>query len=113
VIKPAADLRELLADGPGDGKPWTAVVWGEPAGTAALAIAPGRIPLGDVLLVIGPPQGFSERDRAALEAVARALPVSLAGRRLRSETAAVTALAWAALLDDHSVKSAGDCSSRG
>lgn len=46
-----------------------------------------------VLLVIGPEGGFSERE-LELAAENRFVPISLGPRRLRSETAAISALSW-------------------
>jgi 16S rRNA (uracil1498-N3)-methyltransferase len=52
---------------------------------------------GDVMLVSGPPGGFSEAAEAAWRALPGALPLDLGPRRLRAETAALALLVWAGL----------------
>ncbi|MBF8248731.1 MAG: Ribosomal RNA small subunit methyltransferase E, partial [Bacteroidetes bacterium] len=46
-----------------------------------------------VLLVVGPEGGFTEQE-LELAAENRFVPISLGPRRLRSETAAISALSW-------------------
>jgi len=48
---------------------------------------------GPALILIGPEGGFSEEERAAIRAAAKAVPISLGPRILRAETAALAALA--------------------
>lgn len=58
---------------------------GEPA---ARAFKPGP-----ALILIGPEGGFTDEERAVIRAAANALPISLGPRILRTETAALAALA--------------------
>lgn len=58
---------------------------------------------GPAALLIGPEGGFTEEERAAIRAVARAKPVSLGPRILRADTAALAALSlWMAAAGDWS-----------
>lgn len=68
--------------------------------TVLLADADGgawSIPQGDVCVVVGPEGGLDPDEVAAVRAVPGCVPVRLAERRLRAETAAVLAVGLAAL----------------
>lgn len=70
------------------------------AGGAPLASAAGPEPAA---LLIGPEGGFTDEERAAIQGLADARPVSLGPRILRADTAAVAALAvWMAAAGDWS-----------
>ena len=56
---------------------------------------------GTAAFLIGPEGGFDPAERAAIRAVAKAVPVSLGPRILRAETAAIAATAaWMTLNGD-------------
>ena len=70
-----------------------------PAAAEALRLQPP--PLTPWAVLIGPEGGFSPAERAAIRAVAGALPVSLGPRILRADTAAIAALTlWQSVLGD-------------
>ena len=70
------------------------------AGATALGALAGATP-GPWAILIGPEGGFSAEERARLAACPQALAVSLGPRVLRTDTAAVAALAlWQATLGD-------------
>lgn len=52
---------------------------------------------GDVMLVSGPPEGFSKAAEAAWLALPGAVPLDLGPRRLRAETAGLALLVWGSL----------------
>ncbi|MGH7742032.1 MAG: RsmE family RNA methyltransferase [Candidatus Eiseniibacteriota bacterium] len=83
-ILPARGLDELLGQGVATDSRWLA----DPEGDRAPVAPPGAETLG----VIGPAEGLTPAERASL-VTCGFLPISLAGGRLRCETAA---LAWAA-----------------
>jgi 16S rRNA (uracil1498-N3)-methyltransferase len=89
----ARPLPEILAAPPAEG--WGAVVWADPAGEPAGLVDPSELPGGDLLLVVGPPEGFSAGLRAELERFPESRAIALGNRRLRSETAALAGLVWA------------------
>jgi 16S rRNA (uracil1498-N3)-methyltransferase len=89
VIHSAVGLSDAMAAAR-EGTRWLADPTGEPAY--------GQLPSADgaVVAAIGPASGFTEPERKALRG-SGFTPVRLAGTRLRTETAAVTAAAvWAA-----------------
>ena len=89
AIHPAVGLVDAMAAAR-EGTRWLADPNGEPA--------PGQLPAADgaAVAAIGPASGFTEPERKALRG-SGFTAVRLAGRRLRTETAAVAAAAlWAA-----------------
>ncbi len=67
-------------------------------------IAPSHKGRGDIqqwAILTGPEGGFDPAERAAIRALANVTPVSLGGRILRADTAALAALAlWQAIRGD-------------
>lgn len=47
---------------------------------------------GDLCILVGPEGGFAEEELSQIQALPRCIPVRLAGRRLRAETAALLAI---------------------
>lgn len=88
--RPLAEI--LQAPDPGS---WAGLVWADLAGIRAGEIQPGSLPDGDLLLVAGPPEGFSGSQRERLERFPGSICIALGERRLRSETAALAGLVWA------------------
>lgn len=80
------DLGQLLERIPGYGRAYLA----DPGG-ARLEETKGPPAGRGVLAIVGPEGGFTERERTEL-VVSGALPISLGGARLRSETAAICLL---------------------
>jgi 16S rRNA (uracil1498-N3)-methyltransferase len=74
---------------------WSRVVWADPGGRNAGDVDPAALPEGDLLLVVGPPEGFSEPLRRRLADSSDILTIALGERRLRSESAALAGLVWA------------------
>ena len=97
-VTPPEKLVRLLAAWPAE-RP---LMFCDEAGDAppaleALADRPG----GPWAILIGPEGGFSAAERAAIRAVAAAVPASLGPRILRADTAAISALTlWQAALGD-------------
>jgi 16S rRNA (uracil1498-N3)-methyltransferase len=88
----AVPLGELLAAWPADRR----LVFCDEAGGLAAREALRACPAPAAIL-IGPEGGFSAEERAAIRAVAGAIPVALGPRILRADTAAVTAVSlWMA-----------------
>jgi len=86
----------VLAGEPG-GAAWASVQVADPDGESGEGARAGVVTEGAHLLLAGPPEGFTPQDRAYLLSLAGAGRIRLGDRRLRSETAAVALLVWAAL----------------
>jgi 16S rRNA (uracil1498-N3)-methyltransferase len=96
-VSAPAPLETILAGPPG-GPPWQGRVWADPGGSPIAAVQGRELAgAGDLLLVAGPPFGFSTAERASLVASGGPIRVDLGPQRLRSETAALALLAWFAL----------------
>lgn len=95
TLASAGGAREAVEQGVPGGGDWTSVQIGD----AAAAAAPDpRLGLpGDHLLLVGPPEGFGQRDRDFLARRPETGQIRLGERRLRSETAALAMLALATL----------------
>jgi 16S rRNA (uracil1498-N3)-methyltransferase len=89
-------LAPLLADWPAARH----LFFADEDGGQPIGAAVGAHP-GPAALLIGPEGGFDPAERAAIRAVAQAVPVSLGPRILRADTAAVAAVAiWMAAQGD-------------
>jgi 16S rRNA (uracil1498-N3)-methyltransferase len=86
-------LLEKVPDGPAG---WDAIYWADPGGTPAWT-EPRETSRAHVLLLAGPPEGFTEKEKKGLLEVRGCRRIALGPRRLRSETAALLLLAWASL----------------
>lgn len=97
-ISPPRGLEEVLGgESLGIGR-WAAVVVADPEGDPAGSSPEQAAKEGDLLLVVGPPEGLEARDRAVLERTPDLRRIRLGHHRLRSETAALAGLVWACLL---------------
>ncbi|HEV8481865.1 MAG TPA: RsmE family RNA methyltransferase [Candidatus Eisenbacteria bacterium] len=94
-ITPGAE--EAVEAGEPGGGAWETVQVADPDGAGAEPGPPGLAREGAHLLLAGPPEGFSERDRDFLRRLPGAGRIRLGERRLRSETAALALLVWARL----------------
>ncbi|MCB9987882.1 MAG: 16S rRNA (uracil(1498)-N(3))-methyltransferase [Rhodospirillales bacterium] len=83
-------LTETLSDWP-TATPLLACI--ERTDTAPLAAALSKLDTKNVALLIGPPGGFTEKEKSKLASTQNCTPVSLGNNVLRSETAALYALA--------------------
>lgn len=97
ALAPVAKLDALLREWPAERTLFFAdETGGEPA-AAAFAARRG----GPAALLVGPEGGFTDEERAAVRAMAQAVPVSLGPRILRGETAAIAGIAlWMAVAGD-------------
>jgi len=87
AVEDVTGLDAVLAQGRGHHHVWLA----DPGGQR-LPASPARVNQGlSVLVFVGPESGFIAAERALLHE-AGAVPISLGNRRLRAETAAITAL---------------------
>jgi 16S rRNA (uracil1498-N3)-methyltransferase len=93
-VEEARELGDLL-ESPGPGAEWSGVAWADPTGVAAATMDPLGFPAGDLLMVVGPPGGFSTDSLRRLRSTPGSRCISLGERRLRAETAALAALVWA------------------
>jgi len=92
-------LDVLLRDWP-DGR---TIFFADEQGGTPMAAAVAAHP-GPAAILIGPEGGFDDGERAAIRAVAGAVPVSLGPRILRAETAAIAAIGiWMAIAGDWTV----------
>lgn len=96
-IREPGPLAGVLGAGGAGARGWAAVCVADRDGVPAAGVAPQSLPEGDLLLAVGPPEGFSPAEEALLRAAPGLLRLSLGPRRLRSETAALVGLSWAAL----------------
>jgi 16S rRNA (uracil1498-N3)-methyltransferase len=92
------DLERLLAKWPADRR----LLFCDEAGEAApIAEALGDSSGARWALLTGPEGGFDDKERAMIRSLPFVVPVSLGGRILRADTAALSALAvWQALCGD-------------
>jgi len=88
--------KEAVEAGEPGGRAWESVQVADPDGASG-AGAQGLAAEGAHLLLVGPPEGFSDRDRDFLRGLQAAGRIRLGERRLRSETAALALLVWASL----------------
>lgn len=93
-------VERLLEGVPPGGAAWAGVCVADAEGAPAGALEPASLPEGDLLLLVGPPEGFGARDSEVLADRAGLLRLRLGRLRLRSETAALAALVWARLRED-------------
>jgi 16S rRNA (uracil1498-N3)-methyltransferase len=93
-------LEDVLKGVPGSAAPWAGRCIADPLGAPAGARPSGALPEGDLLLLVGPPEGFSPRDKDLLAGQEGLWRLRLGNSRLRSETAALAALVWARLGED-------------
>ncbi len=96
TVADPAPLDEIL--NPQEEHRWRAILVADAGGRPAGEVPAARLPAGDLLLLVGPPEGLSPSRRADLEARAEVIFLALGARRLRSETAALAALVWATAL---------------
>ena len=94
---PASTLEAALLAVPGEGRAWDGVWVADPEGEPAGALWGRAAAAGDLLLLAGPPEGFSGPDGAILASRKDLVRMRLGERRLRSETAALAGLAWVLL----------------
>lgn len=92
-VAPACTLPEFLVTLPADARLWLC----DPAHAAALSAQPAPTPQETIYLLIGPEGGWTDDELAACRR-AGAQPIHLGARVLRTETAALAALAAAAAL---------------
>lgn len=92
-LESPAPLGDVLARA--GREPWGSVVLADPGGTPAGEVSAERLPAGDHLLLVGPPEGFSPAERGLLAARPGLLRLAFGPRRLRAETAGLAALIWA------------------
>ena len=89
--------REAVEAGEPGGGAWESVLVADPDGASGGPAPPGLAAEGAHLLLAGPPEGFSERDRDFLRTLPETGRIRLGERRLRSETAALALLVWTSL----------------
>ena len=90
-------LDKLLAAWPKDRR----ILWADESLTGAKTALEAEAKGGKWAILIGPEGGFSADEQQRLRAMAQVVPVSLGPRILRSDTAAVAAIAlWQASLGD-------------
>jgi 16S rRNA (uracil1498-N3)-methyltransferase len=91
-------LAEMLADWDADRRLMFCDEGGEAAPAMDALAGAGQ---GAWAILIGPEGGFASTERAAIRALAAAVPISLGPRILRADTAAIAAMAlWQAMLGD-------------
>lgn len=95
-LLPPEKLTSLLT-GPGPGSGWAGVVWGDCEGESPALLRPLGLPEGDLLLLIGPPEGFPDEEKNTLRRLPGNRSIRLGASRLRSETAALALLVWSGL----------------
>lgn len=94
---PATTLEAVLRGVPGESRAWDGVWVADPEGELPGALRGRAAAAGDLILLAGPPEGFSGPDAAILAGRKDLVRMRLGERRLRSETAALAGLAWVLL----------------